>query len=227
MATFVEILVAAATLQLVVLPGEKVQMMIAGLATKYRPLTVVAGAGVAFAGWTALEVAFGEALKGALPAVYLDAVTAGLFVLFAVLLVRAGLNVGGGDEALLTDGGALLVDGGYASGYLSALDARLPDGMEGFVPAFSASAFGEFGDKTQLVTISLAVQYGASPAIWLGEMLVIIPFSLVTAFVFNRGAHRLSPDQRRWLFYAAALLFVLFAADVVAGYLFGVSVTPV
>jgi len=221
MATFVEILLAAATLQLLVLPGEKVQMIIAGLSTKYEPLPVVAGASVAFAGWTALEVAFGEAVKGVLPAVYLDAITAGLFVVFAALLVRSARSVGRAEETLLADGGTV------ESGLVQRLDALLPERMAGFLPAFSASAFGEFGDKTQLVTISLAVQYGASPAIWVGEMLVIVPFSLLTAFVFNRGAHRLSPTQRRYVLYGAAALFLLFAADIAAGYWFGVSVTPV
>ena len=223
MATFVEILLAAATLQLLVLPGEKVQMIIAGLSTKYRPTTVVAGAGVAFAGWTALEVAFGEAVQGALPAVYLDAITAGLFVVFAVVLARSARAVGAERGPLVTDGGTFT----STSGLLGRLDERLPERLDGFVPAFSASAFGEFGDKTQLATISLAVQYGASPAIWLGEMLVIIPVSLLTAFVFNRGAHRLRPEQRRYVLYGAATLFVLFAADVAAGHWFGVSVTPV
>jgi putative Ca2+/H+ antiporter (TMEM165/GDT1 family) len=223
-ATFVEILLAAAVLQLTVLPGEKVQMIIAGLSTKYRPTTVVAGASVAFAGWTALEVALGEAVLGALPAVYLDAITSGLFLLFAGLLVReAGRLDGETSGRPVTDGGTATAGGGV----VARLDERLPDRLEGFVPAFWASAFGEFGDKTQLVTISLAVQYGASPAIWLGEMLVIVPVSLLTAFVFNRGAHRLESRHRRWVLYGAALLFVLFGADVAAGYWFGVSVTPV
>ncbi|MEF8841813.1 MAG: TMEM165/GDT1 family protein [Haloarculaceae archaeon] len=225
MATFLEILIAAATLQALVIPGEKVQMIIAGLSTKYRPLPVVAGAAVAFGGWTALEVAFGEALQGALPAVYLDAVTAGLFVLFGILLVRAGLGVGSG-----ADEGVAVADGGaeaYADGRLAGLDAHLPDGAEGFFPAFSASAFGEFGDKTQLVTIGLAAQYGAHPAIWLGEMLVIVPMSTLTAFVFHRGARRLTDDHRRWLFFGSALLFVAFAADIAASYALGVSVLPV
>ena len=222
MATFLEILLAAATLQLLVLPGEKVQMIIAGLSTKYEPLPVVAGASVAFAGWTALEVVFGEAVKGALLAVYLDGITAGLFLVFAGVLVRSARSVGRAEEeGLLADGGTV------ESNLVQRLDARLPAGMEGFLPAFSASAFGEFGDKTQLVTISLAVQYGATPAIWFGEMLVIVPFSLATAFVFNRGAHRLSPTQRRWVLYGAAVLFLLFAVDIAAGYWFGVSVTPV
>lgn len=226
MATFLEILIAAATLQALVVPGEKVQMIIAGLATKYRPLPVVAGAAVAFAGWTALEVAFGEALQGTFPTLYLDAVTAGLFVVFAFLFVRAGLGVGAtgtaGSEAV-TDGGT----GAHVDGRLAELDAHLPDGAEGFFPAFSASAFGEFGDKTQLVTIGLAAQYGAHPAIWLGEMLVIVPMSLLTAFVFNRGARRLTDRHRRWLFYGSALLFLAFAADIAAAYALGVSVLPV
>jgi len=223
-ATFLEVLIAAAALQALVVPGEKVQMLIAGLSTKYRPLPVVAGAAVAFGGWTALEVAFGEALQDALPGLYLDAITAGLFVLFALLLVRAGLGVGGaGDGEAVTDGGT----GTHVDGRLAGLDAYLPDGAEGFFPAFSASAFGEFGDKTQLVTIGLAAQYGAHPAIWLGEMLVIVPMSMVTALVFNRGARRLTDEHRRWLFYGSALLFVAFAADIAAAHAFGVSVLPV
>ena len=228
-ATFVEVLVAAATLQALVIPGEKVQMIIAGLSTKYRPLPVVAGAAVAFGAWTALEVAFGEALQGALPGVYLDAITAGLFVLFALLLARAGLRVEGagggsaGDGEAVTDGGP----GTHAGGRLAGLDRHLPDGAEGFFPAFSASAFGEFGDKTQLVTIGLAAQYGAHPAIWLGEMLVIVPMSMLTAFVFNRSARRMTDDHRRWLYYGSALLFVAFAADITASYAFGVSLLPV
>ena len=228
MATFLEVVIAAATLQALVVPGEKVQMIIAGLSTKYRPLPVVAGAALAFGAWTALEVAFGETLQGALPAFYLDAVTAGLFVLFALLLVRAGLGVGG--EGSTSESGETLPDGGTETrvdGRLARMDAHLPDGAEGFFPAFSASAFGEFGDKTQLVTIGLAAQYGAHPGIWLGEMLVIVPMSAFTAFVFNRGARRLTDTHRRWLFYGSALLFLAFAADIAASYWFGVSVLPV
>jgi putative Ca2+/H+ antiporter (TMEM165/GDT1 family) len=233
-ATFLEVVIAAATLQALVIPGEKVQMIIAGLATKYRPLPVVAGAALALGGWTALEVAFGEALQGTLPTIYLDAVTAGLFVLFALLLVRAGLGVGGeggsGGGVGESDGEETLTDGGtetYADGRLAGLDAHLPDGAEGFFPAFSASAFGEFGDKTQLVTIGLAAQYGAHPGIWIGEMLVIVPMSAFTAFVFNRGARRLTDSHRRWLFYGSALLFLAFAADIAAAYWFGIDVLPV
>jgi len=237
MAGWLEILVAAATLQLLVLPGEKVQMIIAGLSTKYDPFVVVAGAGVAFAGWTALEVAFGEALQRALPEVYLDAVTGGLFVLFGALLLysAATLDDGTGARGFATDGGdgtdaTARSDGGAArwtDARVLALDERLPERYRGFLPAFSISAFGEFGDKTQLVTIGLAAQYGAHPAIWVGEMLVIIPLSLLNALVFHYGSHRLTPRRRRHIYLASAGLFFLFAADVAAVYLLDGGFLPV
>ena len=224
MAGWLEILIAAAALQLLVLPGEKVQMIIAGLATKYDPYVVVAGAGTAFAGWTALEVAFGEALQAALPTVYLDAVTGGLFLLFGLLLVRTALHVeeGEGGERRATDGGEMRDPTGPAF-----ITERVPDGYRGFVPAFSVSAFGEFGDKTQLVTIGLAAQYGAHPAIWAGEMLAIIPVSLLNALVFHRGAHLLTAARRRYIYLGSAVLFFLFAADTAAVYLLGGGFLPV
>jgi putative Ca2+/H+ antiporter (TMEM165/GDT1 family) len=73
-------------------------------------------------------------------------------------------------------------------------------------------AAGEFGDKTQLVTIGLAVQYGATPAIWLGEMLVIIPVSLANAYFFHTFSHRFNV-RKAHLF--GAVLFAFFGLDTV------------
>jgi putative Ca2+/H+ antiporter (TMEM165/GDT1 family) len=226
MAGWLEILVAAATLQLLVLPGEKVQLIIAGLSTKYNPYVVVAGAGIAFAGWTALEIVFGRALQRTVPGGYLDAITGGLFLLFGLLLIysahRVAERTGTENAGLATDGGVTAAMGGHAS-----FDRYVPERYQGFVAAFSVSAFGEFGDKTQLVTIGLAVQYGASPAIWLGEMLVIIPLSLLNALVFHKGSHTLTPRRRVYIYLGSAALFLLFAADTAAAYLLGGGFLPV
>jgi putative Ca2+/H+ antiporter (TMEM165/GDT1 family) len=234
-AGWLEILLAAATLQLLALPGEKVQMIIAGLSTRYDPYVVVAGAGLAFAGWTALEILFGRALQRALPAVYLDAITGGLFVLFGVVLAYSAATLdAGSDHGTATDGGERepsRPNGGTvterADPRVRALDRRVPERYRGFLPAFSISAFGEFGDKTQVVTIGLAVQYGAHPAIWLGEMLVIIPVSMATALVSHRLAHLFTADRRRLVYLGSAALFFLFAADVAAQYLLGGGFLPV
>jgi putative Ca2+/H+ antiporter (TMEM165/GDT1 family) len=217
---FAEIVVVAFVAQLAVLPGEKVQFIIAGLSTRYNPLVVVSAAGTAFAGWTALEIWFGNALKTALPPVVLDAISAVLFAVFAVLLWRSAPDhhATPEDVATETDGGLAAepdVDLPTVAGY------DLSSAFGGFLPIFVMMAVGEFGDKTQLVTIGLAVQYGATPAIWVGEMLAIIPVSLANAYLFHKFSHRF--DVRLAHLFAAGL-FAFFAADTVLAIATGFSV---
>ena len=212
---FVAVVTTAFVLQLLALPGEKGQVVIAALATRYDPFAVVAGATTAFAGWTALEIVLGNALRGALPKVYLDAITGGLFVVFAVLLLYASY----GESVDLTPQSA--TDGGYRVSRFLPFE---PGRFGGFVPSFSLLVLGEFGDKTQLVTIGLAVQYGANPGIWVGEMLAIVPVSLATALAFDRLAGRYDTN---WLYRLSAAVFLLFAADIAATYLLGISFLPI
>lgn len=220
MTGWLEILTVAFVAQLVVLPGEKVQFIIAGLSTRYNPLVVVSAAGTAFAGWTALEILFGEALQRALPPVVLDAFTAGLFFIFAILLYRSAPSGGEAEriDPAATDGGITSLDRDFQP---MVFGRELPDAFGGFVPIFAMMAAGEFGDKTQLVTIGLAAQYGASPAIWVGEMLAIIPVSLANAFFFHKFSHRL--DLRKAHFFSAGL-FAFFASDTVLSIVTGFSV---
>jgi len=209
-------------LQLAVLPGEKVQFIIAGLSTRYHPLLVVSAAGSAFAGWTALEILFGEALKAALPGVYLDAITAGLFLVFAVMLIRSA-PAPGESVAERSEDAATQTDGGVATGGpdVSILGREVPEYFGGFLPIFAMMAAGEFGDKTQLVTISLAATYGAHPGIWIGEMLAIIPVSLANAYFFHRFSHAV--DLRK-AHYAGVVVFAFFGADTVLSILTDFSV---
>ena len=213
---WVEILTTAFVLQLAALPGEKGQFVIAGLATAYRPAVVVAGAACAFGGWTVLEIWLGSALQGALPAVYLDGATAALFVVFAGWLVYStpGAGEAGWHDRLAASGGPRLP---------WFVPEQLAGRFGGFVPAVLLMAVGEFGDKTQLITIGLAAQYGAHPAIWVGEMLAIVPVSAANAVLFHRFADRV---DLAWAHRVAAALFLAFAADITAGYALGVSLLP-
>ncbi|CDK40133.1 FIG01042327: hypothetical protein [Halorubrum sp. DM2] len=217
MTGYVEIVAIAFATQLAVLPGEKVQLMIAGLSTKYDPKIVVAAAGSAFAGWTAVEIAFGQAIQSALPPIALDVVTAVLFFVFAILLYRSAPSPKTSAEAERTDGGLAAFDDLSLPGRLD----RYSGSLGGFLPIFVLTATGEFGDKTQLVTIGLAVQYGATSAIWFGEMLAIIPVSLANAYFFHRFAG--SVDMRL-AHFASALLFAFFGADTVLAIATGFSV---
>ncbi|MFC6826323.1 TMEM165/GDT1 family protein [Halopelagius fulvigenes] len=218
MTSYLEVLTVAFVAQLLVLPGEKVQFIIAGLSTRYNPLVVVAAAGSAFAGWTALEVWFGQALQDAFSPFVLDAVTAVLFVTFAVLLFRSAPEPGTTRAGAETDGGT----GGLTADWdLPAPIDRVSGRFGGFVPIFSMMAAGEFGDKTQLVTVGLAVQYGATSAIWVGEMLAILPVSLANAYFFHTFAHRV--DMRKAHLFSAAL-FLFFGLDTVVSMVTGFSV---
>ncbi|WP_224269833.1 TMEM165/GDT1 family protein [Haloprofundus salinisoli] len=217
-----EVVVIAFVTQLAVLPGEKVQFIIAGLSTRYRPLVVVGAASAAFAGWTALEILFGGALQALLPGVALDAFTALLFLAFAAFLFRSAPESTAGDptRAARSDGGESSV-----SSLAPDLDTKL-FGYEvgarfgGFLPVFAMMVAGEFGDKTQLVTIGLAAQHGASSAIWVGEMLAIVPVSLANAYFFHKFAHAV--DMRK-AHFAGAVLFLLFGLDVVVSMVTGFS----
>ncbi|MFB6196903.1 MAG: TMEM165/GDT1 family protein, partial [Halobacteriaceae archaeon] len=210
-ATFIEVLVVAFVAQLTVLPGEKAQFAIAGLATRYRPLVVVMGAATAFGIWTAIEIALGRTLQGLLPSIYLDGATAGLFLLFAILLFRSAPDNPGESTIAASDGG---VSESSSTQGVNLFNYEIPAVGGGFLPAFAMIAFGEFGDKTQLVTFSLAVQFTHGAAIWAGEMLAIIPASLLTATFSNRFAHRLNI---RWVHYGASALFLFFGFDILLG----------
>ncbi|WP_416839005.1 TMEM165/GDT1 family protein [Haloferax sp. DFSO52] len=213
MTNWTEILVVALVAQLAVLPGEKVQFIIAGLSTRYDPKIVVGAAGSAFAIWTALEISVGQALKTALPPVALDAVTAVLFAFFAVLLFR---STPGRTQTAVTDGGVTSFD---ATPTVFGRDLS-NHGFGGFFPIFAMMAAGEFGDKTQLVTIGLAVQYGAHPAIWAGEMLAIIPVSIANAYFFHRFSGLF--DARK-AHLGGAALFGFFAIDTTVAIFTGFS----
>ncbi|MFB6249610.1 MAG: TMEM165/GDT1 family protein [Salinibacter sp.] len=215
MTEWTDVMLIALGSQLAVLPGEKVQFLIAGLSTRYNPYLVVAAAGSAFAGWTALEILFGSALQQVLPELYLDLLTVALFLLFAGMLYRSAPRDEGLDDAHAPDGHGVLGEGST-----TLLGVSLPSSVTTFLGIFSMMAFGEVGDKTQLVTIGLAAQYGASSAIWVGEMIIILPVSLANALLFHRFAHRV--DLRK-AHYAGAGIFAFFAFDILLSVTTGTS----
>lgn len=216
MSELLTVVIVAAGAQLAVLPGEKVQLIIASLSTRFHPLLVVSAAGTAFAGWTVLEILFGNAIQEAIPELYLELVTAALFVLFAVLLLRS--MPAEGDGLKKTDGGTVSAVDDLE---VSIFGREVPSVVGGFLPIFVMMAAGEFGDKTQLITITLAARFGAHPGIWIGEMLVIIPVSLANAYFFHTFSHRFNVRKAHM---AGAALFVFFAADTLLAILTGFSV---
>ena len=219
MTGYLELVVVAAVAQLAVLPGEKVQFIIAGLSTRYRPGIVVAAAGTAFAGWTAIEIAFGAAIQRVFSRLVLDAFTAGMFLLFAALLLRSTPDAESDVRATETDGGSTLLGG--VDGEVTLLGREFSGRFGSFLSIFAMMAAGEFGDKTQLVTIGLAAQYGATSAIWVGEMLAILPVSLANAYLFHHSSRRLDPRRAHLV---GAALFAFFGLDTLLSMVTGFSI---
>lgn len=219
--SWLDVAVIAFVAQLAVLPGEKVQFVIAGLSTRYNPFLVVAAAGSAFAGWTVLEVVFGGYLQRVVPGLYLQIMTGVLFLLFSVMLIRSAPEAEtGSTEIDATHRGVFERGTGN-------LDVRVPlvgwhvSTVTGdFLPIFVLMAFSEVGDKTQLVTIALASRYAHPSAIWVGEMAAIIPISLLNALFFSKFS---SLVDLRKAHFVSAVLFAFFGIDTLQSVITGVS----
>lgn len=155
-------LTAAFATFLVILPAELPDKTIFAcliLASRYRPRYVYAGAVAAFAVQVVLSVAAGG-LLGLLPHRAIQAASAAAFLVGAVLLWRHRPDT---DEEVTRN---------------SARDSFLPVAMTSFVVVFLA----EFGDLTQIMTVTLAAKYhdplavgaGALLALWTAASLAVI-----------------------------------------------------
>ncbi|MFC7156788.1 TMEM165/GDT1 family protein [Halomarina halobia] len=92
-------LVAAFLVNLLATVGDKGQLVVVTLASRYDAKTVFLGAMGAFALWSALEVALGAWLVRALPGDLIAPLTGGLFLAFGLWTARSAYRRTGGGEA--------------------------------------------------------------------------------------------------------------------------------
>ncbi|WP_232687493.1 TMEM165/GDT1 family protein [Halobacterium zhouii] len=141
--------------------GDKGQLVVLALASRYDVKKVFVGAMGAFVAWSALEVAFGAWVTSVLPAGVMALVTGGLFVGFALLTLREALQQLRvtqlpwpiGPRPTDTDGG---------HDVLSERVQRVVAGRGPVAASFLAIGVAEFGDKTQALTIALAAHFPES-----------------------------------------------------------------
>ena len=121
------------------------------LATKYRPVLVWLGVGAAFAVQTTVAVLLGHAASF-LPEDVVRVVAMLLFLAGAVILVREGRGhqQGSGEE--------------YAEG------ARDVTGFRAVLASFLVLFAAEWGDLSQLLTISLVARYESPGSVFLGAL---------------------------------------------------------
>jgi Ca2+/H+ antiporter, TMEM165/GDT1 family len=160
------------------------------LGTRYRPSWVFAGAAVAFAAHVVLAV-MGGSLLGLLPHRIVQIVVAAVFLVGAVLVLRAGKD--DGDEA------------------------RLKASTAGFwavaATSFGVIALAELGDLSDIMIANFAARYHDPVMVGIGSVLALWSVAAL-AIAGGRGLLRILP--MRWIGRLAALVMVAMAGFTLA-----------
>lgn len=171
------------------------------LSTRYRPPLVWLGVGLAFAVQTLIAVTAGSFI-GLLPEVLVRSAAAGIFLLGAVLLLRAARS--GADD----------LEEEQAEVASRAQEART--GVRAVAASFVVLFAAEWGDLSQLLTVSRAAQYDDPVSVFLGAWGALLAVSGLAVLV---GRLLLRHLRVRVLHYAGAAVCLVIAATIVVGLL--------
>jgi putative Ca2+/H+ antiporter (TMEM165/GDT1 family) len=162
--------------------GDKTQLTAMALAARYPWKKIFIGIALAFAVLNLGAVLLGKALFAIFPVYWTKLASAALFFYFGIAtLVSSGPEH---EHHTVTAAGAVRT-------------------------AFLMILLAELGDKTQLVTLSLAAQYNAPVTVFLASTLALWLVSLLGIFL-GRQLLRLMPLH--YIHRIAAVLFLLFGA---------------
>lgn len=165
--------------------GDKSQLVCMTLATKHRPLPVIAGASVAFALLNILATVFGAAAANWLPETVVTLLVAALFLVFGANALRQQ------DEDH--------EENPQASTHRSV-----------FITTFLLLFLAEFGDKTQIAVAGMGSTYPAS-AVWCGATAALIATSLLGVYAGRRLLQHLSLT---WLHRISGIFFIILGCSI-------------
>jgi putative Ca2+/H+ antiporter (TMEM165/GDT1 family) len=138
------------------------------LATKYRPILVWIGVGLAFAVQTVVAVLLGHAVS-LLPEDVVHAVAGVIFLVGGVILVREGRS--------------------HQSNEGADVETKDVRGLQAVIASFLVLFAAEWGDLSQLLTISLVAKYDQPVAVFvgaLGALLVVSGLAVVAGRQLQR-----------------------------------------
>ena len=151
------------------------------LATKYRPILVWLGVGAAFAVQTTVAVLLGHAASF-LPEQVVQSVALVMFLAGAVILIREGRSHQ------------------QASGEEFAESAKDVTGFRAVLASFLVLFAAEWGDLSQLLTISLVARYEAPVSVFigaLGALLVVSGLAVLAGRTLHAVRRAARPALRR------------------------------
>lgn len=138
------------------------------LATKYRPILVWIGVGLAFTVQTVVAVLLGHAVSF-LPDTVVHAAAGAMFLVGAIILIREGRS----HQA---------VDG-------EDVETKDVHGLQAVIASFLVLFAAEWGDLSQLLTISLVAKYQEPAAVFvgaLGALLIVSGLAVVAGRQLQR-----------------------------------------
>ncbi len=162
--------------------GDKTQLSVISLSSNHKWISVFAGSMLAFMVVDGVSIAVGGPLLALLPLRYVQIVSGIVFMIFGIVpLLRKDE-----DQSLVTKG----------------------QNARPFIASFSLVALMELGDKTQILTITLAAQ--SSPVlVFLGMILAFATLTSIAVFV---GAKLVSRLPTKWLKFGTSFLFMAIGA---------------
>ena len=163
--------------------GDKTQLSIISLSSNYRWKHVFAGAMFAFLAVDGISLLVGGTLLAMVPLRYIQIVSGIVFIIFGIIpLLRKEKEQ---DVSL-----------------------KKPNSAMPLFASFSLVSLMELGDKTQILTITLAAQ--TAPILVLTGML--LAFALLTGAAVFIGAKFLSRLPMKWLKIGTSTLFIVLGA---------------
>lgn len=171
--------------------GDKSQLLVLTLATRYSAWSVLAGLATVAAVLMGVSVAVGAGLSNALPTDIIEVVAGAAFIVFGLWTLRPER-----DE----------VDGGNPE------EGPPVDGRSGFLAAVLSIGAAELGDKTMLAAVGLAASSGAL-GVWAGATIGMVASSGLAILVGTTLGKRIPRDTLR---YVSAALFIAFGIALAA-----------
>lgn len=160
--------------------GDKTQIAVITLSSRFRALSVFLGALLAFLLTTGIAVAIGDALAFIIPTFSIRLAAAAMFLIFGIYT-----HVQMEDEAKM----------------------KMKEVRSAVFSSFSLITLMELGDKTQFAVIDLSAEYEFPFLVYLG---VMVAFILITALgiIFGAALTRFVP--LRYIRLGSGIVFLLF-----------------
>jgi putative Ca2+/H+ antiporter (TMEM165/GDT1 family) len=174
--------------------GDKTQLSVISLSSSYKWQHVFAGSMLAFLAVDGVSIAVGGPLLAIVPLRYVQIISGSVFVIFGIIpLLRKEKS--------------------------SEVRVNKPRSTIPLLASFSLIALMELGDKTQIITITLAAQSSPIPVL----VGMVSAFALLTGAAVLIGAKLVSKLPMKWLKIGTSALFIILGAISVLSGIFQIS----